>query len=287
MADNHEAKPGVFAPVPNESANRDGTLPERASESTTPPSEPGKAAIEDDLPIIESPRLDAAEPSPSAVGLGDYTPHDATAEPVQEAPAPARSYRFALLAAAVAIAAAFGSVVGSLSATGFAHLWHGSSRGVGIADAYTLQAVKAEIAELTALKAELDGATHGANGQFAKIADRLDRIERAQGDPGKIAHIADTVDRLEKRGAASSEITGAIAASQSSAPEAKTSDRILQDWIVQDVQNGRALVESRYGGVFDIASGSMLPGLGRVESIKRQDGQWVVVTAHGLITSGH
>jgi hypothetical protein len=28
-----------------------------------------------------------------------------------------------------------------------------------------------------------------------------------------------------------------------------------------------------------------LPGVGRVEGIKRQDGQWVVVTARGLITS--
>jgi hypothetical protein len=37
--------------------------------------------------------------------------------------------------------------------------------------------------------------------------------------------------------------------------------------------------------MFDIATGSVLPGLGRVESVKRQDGQWVVVTAHGVIFS--
>jgi hypothetical protein len=29
----------------------------------------------------------------------------------------------------------------------------------------------------------------------------------------------------------------------------------------------------------------MIPGLGRVETIKRQDGQWIVVTARGLISS--
>jgi len=37
--------------------------------------------------------------------------------------------------------------------------------------------------------------------------------------------------------------------------------------------------------IFEITGDSSLPGLGRVEGIKRQDGQWVVVTARGLITS--
>lgn len=66
---------------------------------------------------------------------------------------------------------------------------------------------------------------------------------------------------------------------------AKPPDKVLPDWIVQGVQDGRALVENRYGGVFDVAAGSVLPGLGRVETIKRQDGEWIVVTARGLITS--
>ncbi len=43
---------------------------------------------------------------------------------------------------------------------------------------------------------------------------------------------------------------------------------------MQDVHGGRALVESRYGGVFEVGAGSFLPGLGRVEAVKRQDGQW-------------
>ena len=68
----------------------------------------------------------------------------------------------------------------------------------------------------------------------------------------------------------------------SAAAEAKPPERVLQDWIVRD---GHALVENRYGGIFDVTGGSILPGLGRVWTIKRQDGQWVVVTAHGLIIS--
>ena len=49
----------------------------------------------------------------------------------------------------------------------------------------------------------------------------------------------------------------------------------------------RALVASRYGGEFLVTPGSVLPGLGQVDAVKRQDGQWVVVTARGLITEGH
>jgi hypothetical protein len=65
----------------------------------------------------------------------------------------------------------------------------------------------------------------------------------------------------------------------------KLSDRILPDWIVHDVRNGHALVESRYGGLFAVSAGSVLPGIGRVDMIKRQDGHWLVLTARGTITS--
>ena len=54
---------------------------------------------------------------------------------------------------------------------------------------------------------------------------------------------------------------------------------------MQDVRGNRALVASRYGGMFAVAAGGFLPGLGRVETIKREDGQWVVVTGRGVITS--
>ena len=98
--------------------------------------------------------------------------------------------------------------------------------------------------------------------------------------------IADRLERIDQHFAAA-DTTGSIASS--TAPEQtqpKIADRILQDWAVREVQNGRALIESRYGGVFDVGAGSVLPGLGRVDSIKRQDGQWLVVTARGTITSG-
>ncbi len=280
----------------------------RAGDYAPPSIEAGRGALANDLPMVEAPTLDGGETiARSGAGAVNESPNFEAAEAIAPpegkavnempsepavdsgAPAPqARSFRFALLAATIALAAAVGSFLGSLSASGFVRLFPAGAANYGTAEARpVLQATKAQLAALSALKANLDGATRSANSQFAKIADRLDRIERAAADPAaKLARIADTVDRLDKRGAAPPETTGSITPRPPPAPEPNLTDRILDGWIVQDVRNGRALVESRYGGVFVVGSGSFLPGLGRVQEVKRQDGEWVVVTARGLITSG-
>jgi len=221
----------------------------------------------------------------------------AQAEPGEAAPVPARdtipprSLRLAMMAIPLAAAAAFGSFVGSLSATGLAQFWPRvapSSPSVAASDA---QAPNAELAAVSALKTSVEGAARNANNQFAKLADRLDRIERAQAEPiAKLARVAEAVDRLEKErkgvipaalAAAGPETTGTVP----NAPSALAEAKILPNWILHGVRGNRALVENRHGDIFEITADSTLPGLGRVEGIKRQDGQWVVVTARGLITS--
>jgi hypothetical protein len=208
------------------------------------------------------------------------------------------SFRFALLAASIVVAAVAGSFGGALIASEYIRRPTAEAAVPKVADTQgtrdVAQALKTQLAELAALKASLDGANHTANTQLTKISDRLDALERAQTDPsGKLARLADAVDRLEKRAAvAPTETTGAIPASQppaatsTPAVETNVTGPILNDWVVQDVHNGRALIESRYGAEFFVASGSVLPGLGKVEAVKRQNGQWVVVTTKGVITSG-
>ncbi len=256
------------------------------------------------LPVVWSPKLDAREATAEELphfeadaAMSSAADEEAGAEtdapssaPTGDAPL-SRSLRFALLAASIAGAAAIGSFIGSLSALGVAHLWPAEPAGVALAMATSPQAAKAELAELSALKANLDAAARNANGQFARLADRLDHMERAQIEPAlKLARIADAVDRLEKKNVTASaataapETTGAIASAPPAASaDAKLPDKVIPDWVVQDVRGGRALIESRYGAVFDVAAGSVLPGLGRIDAVKRQDGQWVVVTAHGVI----
>src|SRR5215472_14365829 len=87
--------------------------------------------------------------------------------------------------------------------------------------------------------------------------------------------------RLEKqRKSAASEITGTVP--NTSAP---VKAKILPNWILHGVRGRHALVENSDGDLFEITDDSTLPGVGRVEGVKRQVGQWVVVTARGLITS--
>ncbi len=262
------------------------------------------------LPIVWSPNLHAGaefEHDDPPYAYANETASAFAAEPESEnaneaaagaAESLSRSLRFALLAASVASAAALGSFVGSLSAAGVTHLWPAAEESAKpvATNVRPVQATapKAELAELSALKSSLDGATRAANGQFAKLVDRLDRAERVQIESAtKLARVADVVDSVEKKlvtaaaTSAAPQTTGSITGNSPAASpmpaDAKLSDKMLPDWIVQDVRGGHALVENRYGGVFDVAQGGMLPGLGRVETIKRQDGQWIVVTARGLI----
>jgi hypothetical protein len=270
-----------------------------ASESSAGPGD----STEHKLPVVWSPKLDAAAgiedeffdadaappPNDEAVygEAGKEEPSAATAPAAQP-----RSWRFAQLAATIALAAAVGSFVGSLTGAGFGRHVPEAAPSANTADAGSiLRAMKSELAELSAMKSNLDGSIRNANTQFVAIAERLDRVERAATNPAaQLAHIADAVDRLNKINA-TPETTGSIAP-MTTAPmttpraEPKIVDRIVEDWVVQDVHGDRALVEGRNGSLFEVGAGSILPGVGRVEAVKRQDGQWVVVTARGVITSG-
>ena len=275
---------------------------EKPEASNSPAGESSAGAggsTEHKLPVVWSPKLDAgggiedeffdAEPAPPPPD-DEAVYGEAAKEEPSAATAPAaqpRSWRFAMLAATIALAAAVGSFVGSLTGAGVGRLVPEAAPTANTADAGSiLRAVKSELAELSAMKSNLDGSIRNANTQFVAIAERLDRVERAATNPAaQLAHIADAVDRLNKINAAP-ETTGSIAPMTTPPAEPKIVDRIVEDWVVQDVHGDRALVEGRNGSLFEVGAGSILPGVGRVEAVKRQDGQWVVVTARGVITSG-
>ena len=58
----------------------------------------------------------------------------------------------------------------------------------------------------------------------------------------------------------------------------------VEGWVLRDVGHGSALIEGRTG-LYEVFAGDPVPGLGRVEAIRKQDGHWVVVTPKGLIVS--
>jgi len=223
----------------------------------------GSESVSSNLPMVVAPRLGAGEDETIEETIG------AAAGGAANSTTHTQSARFLMLAGTVAFAAAFGSFIGSVSGSGMVRFMSPIAPAASPAPASdAMREMKLELGELVAIKANLDSASRSTTTQFAKLADRLDRIDRRDG--------------------AAADTTGSIPAPLPAVPPtaAKINDRILQDWIVQDVQNGRALLQSRYGGMFDVGEGSVLPGIGRVDSIKRQDGQWLVLTEHGTITSG-
>jgi hypothetical protein len=298
----------------DQDSNLGETAEPDASAIAPPPSQDAavsaeNAAATDDVPAESSSRLDGEthegqsvsgghEPAPikfsgALPALFSHSPDPSPILPAAAASTPQPgSLRFLLLAAIIACAAGIGALAGSLSATGIAHRRDASAPIPRTADARdVVRALRTQRAELSALKTSLDSTSRSSAAQFAKIAGRLDALEHAQADPAaKLAHIADAVDRLDKRQAAAPDITGSIATASPPAPpmppEAKLAGPVLHDWIVQDVRNGRAVVESRrYGSLFLVGSGSVMPGLGRVQDVRRQDGEWIVVTERGVITS--
>jgi len=224
----------------------------------------GSEAVASNLPMVVAPKLGAGEEEE----VIDEAPGE-SAEQTAASPAPAHSSRFLMLAASVAFAAAFGSFIGSVSGSGLVRFLSPAPQPAASVGLTTdaMRDLKLELTELAAIKSNLDTTTRSTSTGLAKLSDRLDKLDQRSAS-------------IETTGS----ITTASAAPQPAPP--KVADRILQDWTVQDVQSGRALVQNRYGGMFDVGEGSMLPGVGRIDSIKRQDGQWVVLTERGTITSG-
>jgi hypothetical protein len=58
----------------------------------------------------------------------------------------------------------------------------------------------------------------------------------------------------------------------------------IENWTVRDVMDGMAILAGPRG-IIEVSSGDVVPGVGRVESISRRGGRWVVATSKGVITS--
>jgi hypothetical protein len=56
-------------------------------------------------------------------------------------------------------------------------------------------------------------------------------------------------------------------------------------WTLREVYGGVALIESRNRRLFEVVPGGFIPGIGRVSSIERRNGRWIVLTDKGVIAS--
>jgi hypothetical protein len=275
---------------------------------------PKVEASEAEVPKIDAPKVDAVKPeSPRFPGnLTIMSPGERVGAKAAPAEGSAGKRRFGAMAAVVALATVAGALGGALATAGIGKLMAGDSAQASAQVSAKDSALEASVAridaEIVALKAGLEHNSKTTTGQLNKASDRLDKVEKAQAEPAaKLAKLSETVDKLRAAQASATtaaaapapakEVTGSIpqqaaaaaAPAPAPAPAAPPKPEVtrlptVEGWVLRDVANGSALIESRRG-MYEVYAGDPIPGLGRVDAIRKQDGRWVVVTSKGLIVA--
>lgn len=223
-------------------------------------------------------------------------------KPEQAAPAQAAAARsgrrFAMLAACLAFAASAGALGGSIGVAKLGPMFAEAKPPVlpvakdHVAD--EVKALKDTVAQLrtttkslsdnlAALKTSVNSSNNAQNTQIGKIAETLDRVEKSQAEQRKTPAAQQH---------AAPETTGSIAPQKQAAavpmvlgdPPTTLKPPTVPGYVLRRVYDGAALIEGRHG-VIEVEPGIVVPGLGRIEDIKRQDGRWVVITSRGIITA--
>lgn len=206
---------------------------------------------------------DTIAPSPKDIVLQRLSPHSSWDKlndaPSHDEPCPATqpAKRALPMAAIVAIAAVIGAAAGSAATFGVSH--------------FTQPTV-----DVAAQSRTMESLIAKVNADIASVKT----ASTAQSQ--KLAKLSDTVEKLR-----APETTGSIASPAAPAPAPMAQPNrlpIVDGWSLREVAGGAATILGR-DGIYEVLVGDPLPGVGRVDAIRRQDGRWVVVTSRGLIVS--
>lgn len=128
----------------------------------------------------------------------------------------------------------------------------------------------------------------------AKLAEKVDRLAIALQEPGKkLSALEARFDKFEGQItttlnslSAKPTVTAAAATSAEVKPDSAVKPartEPVDGWVLREVYNGSALVESRNRRLYEVMPGGIIPGVGRVEAIERRGARWVVLTDKGFI----
>ena len=194
--------------------------------------------------------------------------------------------RVTRLAALIALAIGGGAIAGTLGTAWVMHT-PASDQSLAVSDYNQLRgAIERLNADLVTLRANVEGTGRAASTQVARLTDRVDRVEHAQSEPtAKIAKMSETLERIDRRTRDIPDLGPALPEQRVPPPtpiKEITRMSVVPGWVVRSVYDGAALIQGRIG-MIEVEVGDPLPGGGRVQAIRRQDGHWVVVTSKGLI----
>jgi hypothetical protein len=193
-------------------------------------------------------------------------------------------------AASVALAAVLGGLAGAGAASVFSQpapvpVSDAPMRAAAAETKALREAVTKLSGDLALLQARLDASHKTASTQLSKVSERLERLDKAQAEPAaKLTKLGESLDKIERHMAAapSPEVTGSVS---TTVPKTQSRPPLAEGWRLHEFSAGRAVVQSRTGDIYEIEPGSNLPGLGRVQSIKRAEGRLVIVTPKGIIST--
>jgi hypothetical protein len=286
-------------------------VPEQGGAGETPEVDASKAnTAKPDAPKAEVPR------APGKVMIMSSGDRDwgsnADAAPEPEAVSNSGMFgkrRLSALAAVAVLATVAGALGGALATAGLTRFLGDDA---AIAGKRPLEASVARIdADIANLKVSVEHSSKIGMSQFNKTSDRLDKVEKAQLEPAaKLARLSEAVEKLRAAppvaqaaavtppaapvlvaaaAVAANEATASIKPVEAAAPADPPKAEVarlptVEGWVLRGVANGVALIEGRRG-IFEVYAGDPVPGAGRVDAIRRQDGRWVVVTTKGLIVA--
>ena len=152
---------------------------------------------------------------------------------------------------------------------------------------------------LDGLRTAVDQSSKATNDRFGRFAENLDRIERvsssstakldklaqAQVQPQAPAPATVQSQPSSPQGpmmasVAAPEFTGSVSPSE----RASVPRKVIKGWSVRQAYEGIAILQSP-NGVIEAVLGQQVPGLGRIEEIRSENGRLVVETSGGVVYS--
>ncbi|MCP3387236.1 hypothetical protein NLM27_00385 [Bradyrhizobium sp. CCGB12] len=147
---------------------------------------------------------------------------------------------------------------------------------------------------LDGLRTAVDQSSKATNDRFGRFAENLDRIERVSSSstvkldklaqaqvqapaPASVASQPSSSQAMPMLASvAAPEVTGSV---PPSAPR-----KVIKGWSVRQAYEGIAILQSP-NGVIEAVLGQQVPGLGRIEDIRNEDGRLVVESSGGVVYS--
>ncbi len=140
---------------------------------------------------------------------------------------------------------------------------------------------------LDGLRAAVDQSSKATNDRFGRFADNLDRIERVSSSstakldklaqaqaPATVQSQPPSQPAPMMASVAATEITGSVP------PSERAPRKVIKGWSVRQAYEGIAILQSP-NGVIEAVLGQQVPGLGRIEEIRSENGRLVVETSGG------